>query len=260
MYNNNKLAIMTTTTEYKLKLGENDYTCNGEKMKYDLIFASSPCLLGNTDRTGLMCIVSFVGNNIDKEDPECLNAFLEVVKEQPELTEKITKDWNWFYDFCNGDWDTSINLLDNDKELQTRFNNYTSVWWKVVNAIILGKIKNKTYDEWIEKRRDEVSSFLEKKAEEGIAEQLYLASYNNYKFAYEWCNHLKDYFVGLLIEYAKNMDLVEGVKPILKWDYIKKASIIYDKENLFHFVGKASLKVIKPDTLIRYFSNSPTRM
>jgi len=253
--------MTTTEATFNLKLGENDYTCNGEKMKYDYIFASSPCLLGNTDRVGLMCIVSFIGDNINKDDPECLNAFLEVVKEQPELTEKMTKDWNWFYDFCNGDWDTSINLLDNDKELQTRFNNYTSIWWKVVNAIILGKIKKRTYDEWIEKRRDEVSAFLEKKAEEGIAEQLYLASYNNYKIAYDWCNHLKDYYMELVNTHIKSMDLVEvGKDPIFKWDYIKKASIIYDKENLFHFVGKASLKVIKPETLIRYFSNLPKSM
>ena len=253
--------MTTTEATFNLKLGENDYTCNGVKMKYDYIFASSPCILGNTNQVGLMCIVSFVGDNIIKDDPECLNAFLEVVKEQPELTEKITKDWTWFYDFCNSDWDTSIGLLDNDKELQTRFNNYTPIWWKVVNAIILGKIKKRTYDEWIEKRRDEVSSFLEKKAEEGIAEQLYLVSYNNYKFAYEFCNHLKCYFTGLLIQYSQmGIWEVSGKDPIFKWDYIKKASLIYDKENNFHFVAKASLKVIKPETLISKFPNLPTRM
>jgi len=253
---------MTTTTEYKLKLGENDYTCNGEKMKYDFIFASSPCLLGKTDRTGLMCIVSFVGDNIDKDDPECMNAFLEVVKEQPELTTKMTKDWVWFHSFCNGDWDKALNILENDKELLTRFNNYISIWWKVVNALILSKIKNKTYDEWIEKKREAISSFLERKADEGVAEQLYLASYNNYKIAYEWCNHLKDYYIGLLNTYAIHYEeLKEGeTDPIFKWDYLKKATIIYDKENLFHFVAKVDVKVIQPNTLIRYFSNSPTRM
>ena len=245
--------MTTTETTFNLKLGENDYTCNGEKMKYDYIFASSPCILGKTDLTGLMCIVSFVGH-------DCLDGFLEVGREQPELIEKLTKDWNWFHDLCNGDWDNSVKLLDNDKELQTRFNNYTSIWWKVVNALILSKIKERTYDEWIEKRRDEVSSFLEKKADEGIAEQLYLASYNNYKFAYEWCNHLKCYYIGLLNTYNNMVLEGEGNEVVVKWDYIKKASIIYDKENNFHFVAKASLKVIKPDTLISYFSNSPTRM
>ena len=252
--------MTTTEATFNLKLGENDYTCNGEKMKYDYIFAASPCILGKTDQVGFLVVVSFVGGNINKDDPVCLNSFLEVVKEQPELTEKIILDWNWFYDFCNSDWDNSIGLLDNDKELQTRFNNYTSVWWKVVNALILGKIKARTYDEWIEKRRDEVSAFLEKKAEEGIAEQLYLASYNNYKFAYEWCNHLKDYYIGVINTYNTIVLEVGGKDPICKWDYIKKASIIYDKENNFHFVGKASLKVISTDKLISKFSNLPKGM
>ena len=248
------MTTTETTYTWNLKLGEDDYTCNGEKMKYDYIFASAPCILGKTDRTGLMCIISFVGH-------DCLDGFLEAMREQPELNEKIMKDWYWFHSFCNGDWDNSTNLLENDKEIQTRFNNFTPIWWKVVNGLILSKIKKRTYDEWIEKKRDEVSSFLERKADEGIAEQLYLASYNNYKIAYEFCNHLKCYYIGLLGQYSQMGILeVSGKDPIFKWDYIKKASLIYDKENLFHFVAKASLKVIKPETLISYFSNLPKSM
>lgn len=253
-------------TKLSLELDENDYIINGVKKGYDYEIETGSMLFAKMDIYGIFVLVAFVELGSSKamlKDEDYFRAIFKYSSvsnqnKDKELFVKLQQDIVWFWEFCNGNWDNSGELLEKDEEIQKRFKAFLPTWWKIVCELFSIKFKSKTGADWLAKKREDVGIFLESGVEKGeINEATYIASYNNYKTAYEFCEEMLENFKQIKYSFAKTI-LVKNytldTDDINYWNVISKSTIIYDRENNFHFVLRGKMCVIKNKTILDFAS------
>lgn len=249
--------------EHKLRLRSKDYLFNGEKQEYDYEIKTKH-QLGKSSLIGVFVLVSFIKEYDDIDDELQAAAIVACFDESENgaVLKHIQDDLKWFYQFCSGNWDIKQELLENDKEIEKRFKAFLPTWWKIVCELICMKFKSKTDADWIAKRRDKVGTILEREMEEGnIQEQTYIATYGNYKCAYEFCENIIKVFKGMEYKFKEarlimmeHGNIVPSKDDVVRWNVVDKSTIIYDRENNFHFVLSGTFSLIQEETLKKLVS------
>jgi hypothetical protein len=260
----------TGTKTIALTLNCDHFILDGDgedKRQYDIRVSNSPFKVAAMDAYGMMCLVSFVGRWSVVDDPDYQKSIRgEIESRVPKATEEqfseqyalLGKELDWFHRIAVGDWDEMNDKIEADKELRSRFNAFSTRWWKVVCDVVLIKVQKRTYDAWIADKREMIDDFLEDGVQKDkINDAYYNASYKNYAQSYEMISTLAKFQMKMItcwgeecLELAKKGEIDPKKK---NWGInhfsALKSCVIWDKENVLTFVAKTNLNTIITDKL-----------